>query len=199
MRIERRGGATSVIGLCLLFGTSLAWLIGTRTGSPAIPEAASPFTTAPRGQFEQAMREAWQRRTRAKIAVNRQLEAIEEWDSQATARGAQEWRAQELAADRQGYLQCALVLAKRGAAQARTTSEHSRAAALLARIACDLGDHQQELAHARKLARLIPNYRQARDTLWHAALCNGLQQVAPEAASTLDQEAMRDRGGNNER
>jgi hypothetical protein len=123
-----------------------------------------------------ALRQAWQRRTHARIAEKQEREALEAWDPMGTSRVTSEsLRREWLARDPHGDLRWAQVKTQQAAVLARTPREEYRAALLLARIECDLGRHDRELLHAQKLMKLEPQDQRSQDALKHAVCCNSLR------------------------
>ena len=121
-----------------------------------------------------------------RLLVNQQREALEAWDAQATAGSMEGWRRQQMASDPGGDLRRAQVQALAATRLARTVAEEYRAAALLARLECDLGHHDRELQQAETLVKLEPRDIRYIQALRHAAWCNGLEPLAEQAESRLE-------------
>src|SRR5438132_5320812 len=118
-----------VLGACL-FTILFPRLLWQRSPASSIPMAATP-APLPRGPSAVELRMARQYLTRAKMAVNREREAIEAWDPQILAGiDAEAWRLQLMAADPGGDLDCARAAARRAAVLARTPEEAGAAAEL---------------------------------------------------------------------
>src|SRR5437879_13794307 len=79
MQALRRGPFIGALALGLLY-VPLLRLVSTREPAPAARPTPPAPRSRPRTPFEAALREASQDRTRAKIAVSRELEALETWD-----------------------------------------------------------------------------------------------------------------------
>jgi hypothetical protein len=149
------------------------------TSSPHLQFPATLVSPSrPATPFERSLRLAWTLRTRTRLAENRGREALESWDPEATSGEATErLRRLDLARDPSGDLHQARTAAEQAVALARTPTEAYRAVWLLARIDCDLGEHQAELQQARRLMALAPRDRRSREALRRAAVCNGLVQT----------------------
>jgi hypothetical protein len=123
-----------------------------------------------------ALRQAWQRRTQARIVEKQEREALEAWDPTGASRVTSEiLRRERPARDPHGDLQWTQLKAQQAATLARKPMEEYRVSLLLARIECDLGRHDRELLHAQKLMKLVPQNQHSQDTLQHAACCNSLR------------------------
>jgi hypothetical protein len=181
-----RTRALTLANVCLLI-LPVAWLAWTRyPGSPAhipTPAAASSPTSSP---FDAALREAWQCRTRARLAENQRRESLEAWDPQAAPGGSSEnLRRQQLSEDSTGDLRRARGLARHAAALAQSTEEKGRAAQLLGRIECELDHHEAELQQAQLLVALVPRNYRSSEELRHAGVCNGLPSVVEQAEQAI--------------
>jgi hypothetical protein len=174
------------VGLGLLSLCLLPWL-RSRPTAPAIPFSACVIPVPPRSSpSECARRAGWQYRIRAKLAVEREFEALEAWGPEADRDGHEhDWRRQLLARDRGGDLRRARRAARQAAALARTPGEAYRAALLLACLDCDAGDHSAELRQARRMMALQPHCQASLGALRHAAWDNGLEPLARQATVAL--------------
>jgi hypothetical protein len=163
----------------LLAGAAVLCLGGALIGGAARRErqtAAAPASLiAPRrsGAFETALRQAWECRTRARLAANREREAMEAWDPGVTAERAEPVRREQMVRDADGSLRRAHAQALEAVGLARTPSDQYRASWLLARIECDRGNHQAELRQAQRLVELAPHQERSREALEHALACLG--------------------------
>jgi hypothetical protein len=125
------------------------------------------------------MWQAWQQRTRARIAETRTREATESRNPLDIPTGYSEaLRRAQLAADPDGRLRRARELVREAEALARTPEEQFRAAQLRARIECDLDHHRVELKQAQRMMTLNPRDPRARTAMRHARDCNGLTHAA---------------------
>jgi hypothetical protein len=140
----------------------------------------------------QPLRAASWYRMQAKIAVNREREALESWDPAAFGNGGHQsvdpeaWRLSQMALDRSGDLHRARALALRAAALARGPDEAYRAVELLVLVEHELGHHRQELQQARNLVALRPRSQRSLMILRRAAGCSGLKPLQCWAARQLD-------------
>jgi hypothetical protein len=120
----------------------------------------------------QALREARQEWIRAEQAAARELEAWPEAQPDGILwHQTDAYREHLMALDRGGDLRRARAAARRAAALARSPAEVYHAAAVLARIECDAGDHTAELWQARRMVALRPRVRASWESLKHAAVC----------------------------
>ena len=87
MQALRRGPFIGALALGLLY-VPLLRLVSTREPAPAARPTPPARRSRPRTPFEAALREAAQDRTRAKIAVSRELEALETWDPEGMVPGS---------------------------------------------------------------------------------------------------------------
>lgn len=153
---------SGVLGLAVLFALG-SLPLGRRAPFLSSTVATSLRASAPeRGQFEGELRAAVRWRKRAKLAVNRDREALEAWDPAAgeyLAPGSgdpEAWRLGQMAADRGGDLRHARQGALRAGGMAQTPEERYRAAELLVLIEHELGHHKREFQQARLLVTLRP-------------------------------------------
>jgi hypothetical protein len=176
----------TLASVCLLI-LPVAWLAWTRyPGSPADVPTPAAASSPIRSPFDAALREAWQRRTQARLAENQRRESLEAWDPQAAPGGSSEnLRRQQLSEDPSGDMQRARSLARQAAALAQSTEEKCRAAQLLARIECELGHHEAELQQAQLLVALAPRNYRSLEELHHAGVCNGLPSVVEQAEQAI--------------
>jgi hypothetical protein len=177
MRTMRRVQVTGMLGLIL----PTLWLVWVRKQAPVDPASTALVSpTSPHSPSAEARRAGWLGWLRAQEAVSRECEALEAWDPRVTtAVGDAPLRRQLLAADRSGDLGRAHMEAQRAAALARTTDEAYDAVVLLARLDRDEGDHQAELAQARRLMTLAPRRQLSLMVLGRAAMCNHLFTSPP--------------------
>jgi hypothetical protein len=180
---RQRMPIAGLLGLCALFALIL------RAAAPWPAPASSCLAGAPgsaprpRTPAAVALRQAWRYRTRAKLAVNREREALEQWDPQAAAEQDPEaWRLQLLAANPNGDMGRAGDWARQAAALARTTDEASRAAELQVLLAHEAGDQQAALRQARRWVALAPGSPVARMVLKRAQNWRGWQDCLPDGA-----------------
>jgi hypothetical protein len=125
--------------------------------------------------FERTLRRAWNCRSRALLAVARELEALDSRDPDGMGRvGDEQWRRPQLARDRSGDLHRAQHAAQEAVSLARTPGESYRATVLLTWIESDLGCHAAELQQARRLMSLAPDDPRSLIGLQRALMCNGL-------------------------
>lgn len=155
MQLKRRAMISGVLALSALCGPLLVY----RCLMPAMPVAAvTPIVSRaapPRGPSEAARREAACYRTRAKIAVNRERDALEQWDLQALAGMDDErWRLQEMASGQGPLMRLARAAAARAMSLARTPDEVRRAAELLVLIEHETACPDAELHYRRMLLAL---------------------------------------------
>lgn len=168
-------------------GLSLAamafWRLG--EGGRAIPPPRAPvhvMRTPSAGAWREAMRAWWS----AQNAVNREREALEDWDPAVQAQTDQEpWRRRLMAGSRSRDLQRAAAAAARAVALARTPRERFAASQLAWRIAADRDDPRVELAAARLLVRLDRRSPVSLQALRHAALASGRRRLARQADAAL--------------
>jgi hypothetical protein len=160
------------LGLCGL----LALVLRAAAPRPA-PAVARGNTAAinapqPRTSAEAALRQARRYRTRAKVAVNREREMVEEWDPRvAMDFDPETWRLQLMAADPNGDVSRAAAWARRAVAMARTPAEASRAAELQVIIEHESGRHETEFRQALRLLAHAPESPTARGLLARAQKC----------------------------
>ena len=169
----RRGPLTGVLGLCLL-GIPLMRLAATRIPVSPFPLRSTLITLgSPHTPSEAARRAGWHCWCQARLAVNREREALEAWDPEALAGESQEpWRRQTMARDRTGNLHRAVAHARAAATLARTAEESYRAAQLLALLEHEAGHHQAELQQAQVLMALARRNPVSRAYLQRAVQCN---------------------------
>jgi hypothetical protein len=134
-------------------GLIVARLHAGRPHATAAPTATLPAPTPFAASFTQAQREYFH----AQVIAKRQLEALEEWDSDALRGSAPEIYRRALIA-RTWEIGQAEAAAREAVGRAQTTDERYRATRLLAHIECDRGRHRAELALARTLAALRPHH-----------------------------------------
>jgi hypothetical protein len=147
------------------------------------PLVAPPPPATPSAAARHVARRCW---ARAAQAVNNEREVLEAWDPDGTENLNQEqWRRQLMAADHGGELQRALKWGRHAAALARTSNDKYAAAQLLARVECDAGHHDEELAQARKLMALRPRSLDSLMLLQRAAMCNRLEALESQTAAEL--------------
>lgn len=161
-----------IFAVVALFTAALtAATVGLCPYRPAASDCPLP-PAVPERSFRGMLRAAWQHRTHARLAVSRELEAIDEWDPNATAgMRAEQFRRELLARDPQNDLRRSLALAQQAAAMAATAGDRYRAVALLARVQCDRGDHEAELRQAQVLMSLAPGAERSQVELQHARRC----------------------------
>jgi hypothetical protein len=184
MQALRPGQFTALVGLGLLC-LPLMRLVSTRAPAAVVPATAPTASARPKSPFEAALRAALQDRTRAKIAVSRELEALAAWDPEGMMDINEEpLRLQRMVAH-QSELSQARAAAGRAAALARTPQEEYRAAELLVLVEHESGHHAAELRHALNLVELQPRRRQAWMILRRAAKCNGRESLVRQADEML--------------
>jgi hypothetical protein len=126
----------------------------------------------------------------AKIAVNREREALESWDPAAfgdSAAGGDDpeaWRLSQMALDRGGDLRRARALALQAAGLARGPEEAYRSAELLVLIEHEAGHHDRELDAARLLVKLRPRSERACRVLRRVEGCHAHQPRPPRGFAT---------------
>ncbi len=185
-RVPKQELVAAAFGLGVLSFRPLT-MMGSRPGTSVISAlAAAGLATPCCSPSELARRIGWRYRIRAKLAVNRELEALEEWDPEAMQGPAPELcRRQLLARDRDGVLRRAQWAAQQAAILARNPDEAYRATLLLAYLASDAGDHQTELKLAQKMVTLQPRSEPSLAALWHAARSNGMDPLTCQAMVAL--------------
>ena len=160
------------LGLCGLLALALRAAAPRPAPAVAREDAAAISAPQPRTLAEAALRQAWRYRTRAKIAVNREREEVEEWNPRAAIDlGPETWRLQLMAADPNGDMSRAAAWNRQAMAEARTPAEAYRAAELQVLIEHESGRHQAELRQALMLLALPPESPSARGLLARARKC----------------------------
>jgi hypothetical protein len=123
---------------------------------------------------------------RATQAVNREREALEEWDPAAVPPSESEaWRLQLMARDRSGELRRAREAARQAATLARTPQDAYEAALLRARLEGDAGDLDIEWGQAERLIALQPHNPLSRIALRRAV--RGLRREAADPRATPEE------------
>jgi hypothetical protein len=139
----------------------------------------------PRSPSARARREAARWYRQAQQRANRQLEEWDAWDEAGLRHGGRETSRREAIADRPELRQ-AICAAEQALRLAATADERYEAALLLTRLACDDGEHQQELRYARIAMALRPHQRDALASLQRAAGCNRLPALARQAGAEIE-------------
>jgi hypothetical protein len=169
------------LGVVLLIGLFCARHRSGHSGAVVAPVAApTPFEAS----FAQARRDYF----RAQVIVKRQLEALEEWDSDALRGSAPEIYRRSLLA-RTPEIGIAEAAAHEAVKRAATTSERYRAVRLLAHIECDRGHHRAELELTRRLVALWPHDLEALLMLQRAAEEDGQAPLARRAGAEASQRS----------
>jgi hypothetical protein len=187
MRATLRNAVTGVLGLCLL-SVPVLRLAYLRSRASSPPGATFLMPLPPRSTpADRALREAQEWRLQAMWVADQEREAQEACDPDpiTSVDREAERRRRLIARDRCGYLGRARSAAQQAAALARTPAETYRAAALLARLECYTGHHQEELRQARRLVTLAPWNPRSWMALRRAARCNGLGTLARRADAQM--------------
>jgi hypothetical protein len=160
------------LGLCGMLALVLR-AAAPRPAPATVRWAAAPVPAPqPRTPAEVALRQAWRYRTRAKIAVNREREEVEQWDPRAAMDlDPETWRRQLMAADPNGDMRRAAAWNRQAMAEARTPAEAYRAAELQVLIERESGRHEAEFRQALGLLALAPESPTARGLLARARKC----------------------------
>lgn len=180
-----------ILGLCLLVVLLPRAMPPRPAAVAAVALPAAGQSLPPRGPFERALWTALHCRTRARLAVNQQLEAFDESDPTAAdpmvggITGEEALRLKCMAADRNGDLGLARAHARRAQRLARTAAGAIAAAELLALIEHESGNHEEELRQAQKLIALRPRQLSSLVMLWRAAGCTRRPQLQQWAARRL--------------
>lgn len=185
MRASNSVHVTGPVLLCLVCAPLLQW-----ADVPIIAARPTPMelmlAPEPHSDSGVALREARRQRTLAKLAVNREREAMETWDPAAmTDLDAEQWRLLQMRADPNGYLHRARIAVRQAASLAQTQSETYRAAELLVLLEHEAGNHQEELGHARKLVVLRPQDCNAQKILRRVEGCLVLRGVLDGNAHSI--------------
>jgi hypothetical protein len=175
---------SGMLGLVLL-AVPLAGPMGVWRPKPAVASAADerqpPASTR---RCEALLREACIGRTRARLIVNQEREALDRWDPGGGERVDWErWRLQQMAADRTGALHRGWQAARQAEAAARTPDECYRSAEILVLLEHEAGDHAAEIGHARKLVTLRPQDQRARMVQERVARCRQQRPLTPQQRS----------------
>jgi tetratricopeptide (TPR) repeat protein len=175
MRTELWNLVLTLMAFCL---TSCFLRQGPRQQSSqgAVPRPTSPMAAKGKSPSEVAAREARHWHGQAMEKLNEDRQALEDWDPQADGTtDLREWQHQ-MAQDRIGYLERALVAAERAVRLARTPAEVYQATAVRARLECDRGNHEAEQQHAERLMALDPGNPLSRLWLQRAKRCLHMAQ-----------------------
>lgn len=164
--------------LCLFLSLLLQWLAWKQPIAPTPTTRVFSLAAPANSPCGAALQQAWRWKTRARMAMIEAREKLDAWDPQAMTEDMDAWRQQWQAADPNGDLHRAREWARRAAILARTKRDRYRAAALLARIECELGYHQSELQYAKIQAALEPNKIETIDAMHHAMFCNKQERPA---------------------
>lgn len=195
MRASGQAQLWSAMGLCLLSAPLGRWAWDQLAAPPGagaqtafLPAELPEFALAPaRSSSGEALREARVEWIRAEQQVARALEQGPEAQPDGIVEHRTDaLRQQLMALDRNGDLRRAGAAARRAEALASTPAQAYRAAAVLARIECDAGDHAAEIRQARRMVALRPRVRGSWEALKHAAVCNRLESLARQADAALE-------------
>jgi hypothetical protein len=171
----RRGTPIAGVALCALILMPRGGNLVTQPPPAALPKVKE-MDGAPsvRTAAQAALRRAAWYRARARMAVNREREVLEQWDPQGTAGIDWDgWRLEAMARDPRGDLHRARGLARQAATLARTREEARRATELQLLLEHEAGNHAAELRQARKLAALTAGDPRARPVLKRVERCVG--------------------------